>query len=107
MIGGIGTVDHRGNAELAGGAGHLKGQLAILQQAHLGQEIEIVLAHREHIRANASQRGTEIAVEGRIEKRDLDTRAAKRSRGDQAFAAEDRAASCGPACDPNKDDSRG
>jgi hypothetical protein len=49
-------------------------------QAHLRQEIEIVFAHGDNIGAEAIQRGSEIAIECRIEEGDLRSVCTKGSR---------------------------
>ena len=73
VVGGVGTVDHRRNssaAELA--LRDFKRQLAILEQAHLGQKLETVFAHGHQIGPDAIERGLDIAVESRVQESNFD-----------------------------------
>ena len=66
--------------------GHPAGQLAIAQQTHLGQEIEIVFAHRNQSRPMARQRLLEAFLrrcKRRIEQRDFVSLAAQARCGQQ------------------------
>ena len=72
MIGGVRAVDYNGQARFLSSLAHEKSQLAVAGEAHLGEEVEVVLAQRDHTRAMALQRLAESLVavfEGAVEQR--------------------------------------
>ena len=60
MIGGVGAGDDHPGAAGACRGDHLAGRLAHAAQAHLGQEVEVVLVQHHHVRPGGLQGGFEI-----------------------------------------------
>jgi hypothetical protein len=71
VIRSIRAVYDRADATRAGGLRDFEGEAPVRLQAHLRQEIEIILAHGDDIGAEAIQHGSKIAIKCHIKECDL------------------------------------